>query len=122
MFGMTTGGCSSFAIGSMNFCAFAPRPTYVADLEVTFVVDSAQDLSRGAPAQMIQKRDKRGEPKLYPAPTILCPPRILGIRAEGFRGGVCAIFRSTATAVDPAAIGAEETVGGSFAESFSFAL
>jgi hypothetical protein len=83
---------------------------YVADLEVPFVIDAAQDLSRGAPAYMLQKRDKRGEPKLYPAPTVLCPPRIFGIRAESLRGGVCAIFRSTTTAVDPAAIGRSESL------------
>jgi len=109
-------------MNSTVFGGRAPRPTHVTNFEVPFVVDAAQDLPRGAPPQMLQKGDKRGEPKLYPAPAILGPPRIFRIRAEGFRSGVRTIFRSAATAVNPHSVRTKKPIRGPFGKSFSFAL
>ena len=122
MFGVPAGGCSSFAIGAAAFGALAAGgPEYIADFKMPIVADPAQYLPGRTAAQMLQEPGKRGEPELYPAAAVVSPLYILGIPALSFCVDVGYILGRATTAVDPAAIGAEGAIGGSFAKSFSFA-
>jgi hypothetical protein len=97
-------------------------PIYIPRREVTVAIDAIQNLSCRSATQVLQKRHKRRESKSDSAGAILGPPRIFGICAECLRGGVSAIFRGAATAVDPRGVGTKGSVGRSFAKTLSFAL